>query len=611
MAIIGGSWIAGSKSAGSGQEISAISIPSNVSVDWKWFDKSNGIVSWNFKNNSYYQTSVILFRNGYYFGNAYWCFKPDEILLGDNKTISEYMPGDAVLGTNGLQRVVAVGRRYVEREEGLIRIEGPGLIPLDVTPDHPVLTVEEIDNGHRNDSQGAPTFTSAQFIPARKLKGKDYGKGGRNYLIITIPSGVYSDSYINFSLPSPSPGQDKVVSYSLDSASVMLLGAYVGFHPENEDGRGVWSIRVRDSTRAFKLKDAIEKLGFKSEVVRNQSVGDDFLVIVSTEVYKLLDKLGGSSTYGKKIPDVILYHENLSLLSAFMDGLMSSGCNRSHEPGDARKSSFATISKLLAMQLQLAWLRLGKYAKISIRNGDSSNLDGEEGAGVNEYVISVDDEPISVYWIGNSVYVPLLRTSKIDYEGYVYDVQTEENIVVASNIVTHNCIYVANRMTSWGTRLSPLRDVGVERNMMPIGIVDFGAGRRLIAFIFTLGPDQSWSALEGGFSASMPPSGINVYDVSFERTGPFCIGYDEQQVVDWDRQTRSNLPAYSPNPSTISTIEVSTSSLVPFVQLFQKDSISESQCEGSGSYPQEGGSAPEEGDLEEIIGNIVKIIRSI
>ncbi len=41
-------------------------------VTWSWYDKSTGTVQWTFRNPSSRVQSIILFRSGYYFGNAYW-----------------------------------------------------------------------------------------------------------------------------------------------------------------------------------------------------------------------------------------------------------------------------------------------------------------------------------------------------------------------------------------------------------------------------------------------------------------------------------------------------------------------------------------------------------
>jgi len=41
-------------------------------VTWEWYDKSQGIIKWTFTNTGKAQESVILLRNGYYFGGAFW-----------------------------------------------------------------------------------------------------------------------------------------------------------------------------------------------------------------------------------------------------------------------------------------------------------------------------------------------------------------------------------------------------------------------------------------------------------------------------------------------------------------------------------------------------------
>lgn len=45
---------------------------SNVTASWDWHDQSNGVVQWTFDNQTGNQASVVLLRNGYYFGGAFW-----------------------------------------------------------------------------------------------------------------------------------------------------------------------------------------------------------------------------------------------------------------------------------------------------------------------------------------------------------------------------------------------------------------------------------------------------------------------------------------------------------------------------------------------------------
>ncbi len=176
-------------------------------------------------------------------------------------------------------------------------------------------------------------------------------------------------------------------------------------------------------------------------------------------------------------------------------------------------------------------------------------------------------------------------------------------------------IYVQNRLTYWGINLSPVRNRGINQNSMPIGVVDFLNGNRIIAFIFTFSPGQRWSVLEGGFSTKMPPTGVTLYGVEFEKSGPFCINYDPSQISDWNRQTGTNMSGYSPNPATVSTVEVSMPPSSPFVQLFQNDSITDGECQTTSqetAQTMHQGSETKRGDdLEDIVGNILKRIRSI
>ena len=171
-------------------------------------------------------------------------------------------------------------------------------------------------------------------------------------------------------------------------------------------------------------------------------------------------------------------------------------------------------------------------------------------------------------------------------------------------------IYLANGITIWAGNLSPLTNKGADRNTMPLGVVDFGKGKRIIAFVFTFDPGQTWSVLEGGFTNKTPPSNAVLYGLQLEKVGSFCIGYDPKQVTDYDRQTSSNLRGYSPNPDFIKTVEVYVSSYAPYVQLFAGDSVMDSPCSGQNETVIESNENVAPGDFEEIIANVVKKIRS-
>lgn len=140
-------------------------------------------------------------------------------------------------------------------------------------------------------------------------------------------------------------------------------------------------------------------------------------------------------------------------------------------------------------------------------------------------------------------------------------------------------VYLANPAfgTVWATELAPLVDNGVTNNTAPMGLLQFDDGARQVVFLFTIAPGQTWSMLEGGFSAVSPPEIQAAPIVALQGAGEFCVGYDPQQVLDWDLQTGTALQGYSPNPSTFTTVLV-TAAGTPDIRLFPGDSAVDGPC---------------------------------
>ncbi len=44
----------------------------NLKVSWAWYNESQGLVAWTFQNTGSQQATAVLYRNSYYFGNAFW-----------------------------------------------------------------------------------------------------------------------------------------------------------------------------------------------------------------------------------------------------------------------------------------------------------------------------------------------------------------------------------------------------------------------------------------------------------------------------------------------------------------------------------------------------------
>ena len=120
----------------------------------------------------------------------------------------------------------------------------------------------------------------------------------------------------------------------------------------------------------------------------------------------------------------------------------------------------------------------------------------------------------------------------------------------------------------------------------PMGLLDFGPSaspRYLVAFIFTLGPGQTWSTPEGGFTGLTPTAGT-CFELVSNVAGNFCVGYDPQRVTNWDNQTSTSDRGFSPNPSNFFTYAFTPEAATPEVTLGFNDSIAAGGCAPQNFY---------------------------
>lgn len=164
--------------------------------------------------------------------------------------------------------------------------------------------------------------------------------------------------------------------------------------------------------------------------------------------------------------------------------------------------------------------------------------------------------------------------------------------------------------TGFITSLQPYTDNGVENNSPLYGVVKTPKGY-MIMFVFVLGPGQTWSMLEGGFSG-FTPSNVQLYDVTpSESPQQFCIGYNEQQVVDWDVQTETSMVGYTPNPNTFQSLLFEGNETMAYVQLFSGDTVTPGQCStvNCDTYLQEAISEIEQRKFGEAFKSFEKYVR--
>jgi len=89
---------------------------SSVTVSWSVYDQSQGIVKWTFTNDGSQKESVILLRNGYYFGGA---FAP--VYLANSTPLCSACPGGKGFGVSWI---------YTEPTQGGVSLVNGEIPPL-------------------------------------------------------------------------------------------------------------------------------------------------------------------------------------------------------------------------------------------------------------------------------------------------------------------------------------------------------------------------------------------------------------------------------------------------------------------------------------------------
>jgi len=149
---------------------------SSVTVSWSWYNQSQGIVKWTFTNDGLQKESVILLRNGYYFGGA---FAP--VYLDNSTPLCSACPGGKGFGVSWI---------YTEPTQGgvcLVNGEIPSLMDYGSPEENaPPMAPVQFPNGQ---------WLNFAFI-FTLIPGQIWSmlEGGFSTLMPPYPQGVYQVS---------------------------------------------------------------------------------------------------------------------------------------------------------------------------------------------------------------------------------------------------------------------------------------------------------------------------------------------------------------------------------------------------------------------------------
>jgi predicted metal-dependent peptidase len=385
----------------------------------------------------------------------YACFPAGTSVGGSEKTIENLEVGDTVFGRDGqLQKVTQIMCRDYNGK--MFSIKGSGTLPFICTDEHPILVVPRIGTASNYPIRlGDAVFKAAKDVDIKM-----------DYLVVPKIQGDLDLETINL---NKYLNQEKTNGHNqchniadgvkgdlvLDEEFAWMMGLYAAEGSKtNAKNHGIqFSLHAKETEYRDRLVKIGSKLGYSPGVyVEDNRMS---VQIHSTLISKFFEEQMGRGAHNKRIPDMILRHKNLKIVEAFVNGLMDGdGC-------DTRKNNtqLGTVSLQLALHTQQAIGRLGIFAcmrKIIVKERMIRGQKLEAGhlyvvdwnkpestpRTMNGHTIVSHSERWKVS--GNNYLVPITEKVESDFNGKVFNFETEDHTYMVSNAVVHNCDFAIN-----------------------------------------------------------------------------------------------------------------------------------------------------------------------
>ncbi len=378
------------------------------------------------------------------------CVPPDTIVLGDNKQISDYKLNDKVTGVTGLVDVVKTFTR--EHRGKIVKVTGRGMLPFLVTPEHPILTVRGRLPGGRRSHPAERQWTNAGDLRAPPTLKKDGGllsqSGTYDCLLIPRTKGfvdstsipLVSDATRDGPNTANGRGSSPPPEFPLTKDTAWLLGVYVADGRATDDHDVHYSLEHEAAGLAKRVCAISESFGYAPRMKGSGTATE--VGFSSAIMARALRDWCGHLAENKKVPDFILYHNDAGILEAFLEGYLRRGGSDIGDKGGQWHMRAETSSKVLALQLQLACARLGRFAAISRTAARGvQNIPGGTAVTRDSYTVSVlqSRETSDAEVTDDFIAVPITGVELVDYSGLVSNLETGDNTYLVSNAVVHNC----------------------------------------------------------------------------------------------------------------------------------------------------------------------------
>lgn len=385
------------------------------------------------------------------------CLLPGELILGDDKPIEAYAAGDGIMTASGHGRVLAAMRRAFEGE--VVTVRACGMLPVSATPEHPVLAAEGVKVGGR----GGRQLSDARWLPIGELRPWNGERGDFLVMPRLAPEPVdaidleehVSDVRGHAKLRR-TRGLPREMPLTVDAA--WLLGLYVAEGCVHDRASGGYAQLTPgpDEALARRAADGFREIGFTASVRRMRTSWS--VNVPSAPLARMLAARFGSGARAKRIDESVLLAEP-AVLRAFLDGYLAGD---GYERAGANVDGANTASPTLALHLQLAMARLGKFARLGRFERDGGVIDGRRIGRFAAWAATWSREAParSRYMMTEDAFAtPVVSASRRAHEGEVHNVETTDNTYLVSNAVVHNC----ERLMGWPDGYTVMFDKGAKK----------------------------------------------------------------------------------------------------------------------------------------------------
>lgn len=379
------------------------------------------------------------------------CLPPGEPVITNFgiKQIDKIEEGEEVLGNGKFVRVLKTMKR--KHTGKMVRILLHGLLPIELTPEHPVLVIET--NGYRNGQEKEKEIlnTTPKWKHAKDVTPNDFLlipriKEVKKVDPIVIRKHRYycrkcGHAWYTYNKPKTpvcSSCKSKKVGYKGHIDKIIDVndpdfGFLIGLFVADGCARKLYiSISLTKDDRFFITKTEFLMRRFFGTCKKYTYGNVVRLCVNNTIVADWFKKNCYDQEGNKKLPDFSIYMDEY-WIRELLEGLIV---------GDGKRHDFRlyTVSKILAYQLSIISTKIGYPIYISVANkGRVREKNGKiirEKQGYEIRLFKLHKQKYR-FVTEDYVLVKVKNTEEYSYDGFVYNVETEDNTYSVPCVV-HN-----------------------------------------------------------------------------------------------------------------------------------------------------------------------------